>query len=432
MLQAYDAEAMGGEAVFELFFRELPAKWSFVVAAGLAEAVQRALSWRFDEEALSYLASTGKVSRGLVERLRGWRFAGDIDAVPEGTPVFGHEPMVRVRGPIFDAQLLETMMINRVMFASLAASKAARIVRAAAGRGVVDFGARRAHGPEAAMTVARSSYLAGFDATSLVEAGRRLGVPITGTMAHSYVLAHDDEAEAFRAFARSFPDTVLLVDTYDTAAGVRRVIDLAASLGDGFRIGGIRLDSGDIAALAREARRRLDAAGLERVKILASSGLDEFEVARLVESGAPVDGFGVGTRLAVSDDAPHIDIAYKLVAYDGRPRMKLSSDKANPPGAKQVFRRFDAGEARGDVLARADEPCPENARPLLQPVVRGGEPVEGALPELKTARRYAAEAIGALPARLRELDPADPPYEVAWSDRLAALADQLRQRQPSA
>ncbi|MFW6336780.1 MAG: nicotinate phosphoribosyltransferase, partial [Phycisphaeraceae bacterium] len=351
---------------------------------------------------------------------------GDIDAVPEGTPVFGHEPILRVEAPIFDAQLLETLMINRVMFPSLAASKASRIVHAAAGRNVVDFGARRAHGPEAAMAVARSSYLAGFAATSLVEAGRRLGIPVTGTMAHSYILSHDDEAAAFEAFMREFPETVLLVDTYDTLAGVDKVIDIARRLGDDFRVNAIRLDSGDIAELSKQARRRLDEAGLDRLKILASSGLDEFEIARLVGAEAPIDGFGVGTRLAVSDHAPHIDMAYKLVEYDAQPRMKLSSDKANPPGAKQVFRVLDNGKMQHDVLARRHEEAPAGGTPLLRPVVRGGEVVEDALPDLETARRHAADAIGQLPGWLRGVKIAEPPYRVAWSDELTALARTLR------
>lgn len=276
------------------------------------------------------------------------------------------------------------------------------------------------------MAVARSSYLAGFAATSLVEAGRRLGIPVTGTMAHSYILSHDDEAAAFEAFMREFPETVLLVDTYDTLAGVDKVIDIARRLGDDFRVTAIRLDSGDIAELSKQARRRLDEAGLDRLKILASSGLDEFEIARLVGAEAPIDGFGVGTRLAVSDHAPHIDMAYKLVEYDAQPRMKLSSDKANPPGAKQVFRVLDNGKMQHDVLARRHEEAPAGGTPLLRPVVRGGEVVEDALPDLETARRHAADAIGQLPGWLRGVKIAEPPYRVAWSDELTALARTLR------
>ena len=426
MLQAYAAEGMDGRAVFELFFRELPEQWNYLVAAGLEQAVRDVLAWRFRDEELAYLRATGHVSEKLVQRLATWRFAGDIDAVPEGTPVFGHEPILRVEAPIFDAQLLETLVINRVMFPSLAATKASRIVHAAAGRNVVDFGARRAHGPEASMAVARSSYLAGFSATSLVEAGRRLGIPITGTMAHSYILSHDDEADAFEAFLNEFPETVLLVDTYDTLAGVDKVIDIARRLGEDFKVSAIRLDSGDMAELSKQARRRLDEAGLERLKILASSGLDEFEIARLVGSDAPIDGFGVGTKLAVSDHAPHIDMAYKLVEYAGQPRMKLSSDKANPPGAKQVFRVLEHGEAQQDVLARKDEQPPANAQPLLQPVVRGGEVVDRALPALDHAREHADEAIAQLPGWLQGVKVAEPPYRVAWSDELNALAQQLR------
>lgn len=426
MLQAYDAEGMESTAVFELFFRELPEQWNYLVAAGLDQVVRDALAWRFSDEEITYLRDSGHVSEKLLERLATWRFAGDIDAVPEGMPVFGHEPILRVEAPIFDAQLLETLMINRVMFPSLAATKASRIVHAAAGRNVVDFGARRAHGPEAAMAVARSSYLAGFSATSLVEAGRRLGIPITGTMAHSYILSHDVEAHAFKAFLNEFPETVLLVDTYDTLAGVEKVIDIARRLGDDFRVAAIRLDSGDMVELSKQARHRLDDAGLHHLKILASSGLDEFEIARLVGAGAPIDGFGVGTKLAVSDHAPHIDMAYKLVEYDGQPRMKLSSDKANPPGAKQVFRVVEDGEMRHDILARKDEPPPANAQPLLQPVVRGGEVLDDALSDLDAARKHAADAIAQLPDWLRGVKVAEPPYRVAWSEELTTLARQLR------
>lgn len=425
MLQAYDAQGMDGIAVFELFFRELPEGWNYLLAAGLEQAVHDTLSWRFDEADLAYLRGTGRLSEPLLDRLADWRFTGDIDAVAEGTPVFGHEPLLRVEAPVFDAQLLETLIINRVMFPSLAASKARRIVDAAAGRNVVDFGARRAHGPEAALAVARSSYLAGFSATSLVEAGRRYGIAVTGTMAHSYVLAHEDEAAAFRGFVRSFPDTVLLVDTYNTLSGVDRVIDLAHDLGEDFKVTGVRLDSGDLLALSGEARRRLDEAGLRHVRLLASSGLDEWAIAELVDQGAPIDGFGVGTRLAVSDDAPQVDMAYKLVAYDGVPRMKLSSDKANRPGPKQVYRVSRGGAMVHDILAGRDEPRPVEGEPLLRPVVRGGEMLPDALPELAAIRNHCDASCAALPPRLRALHAADVPYEVSPTHSLNALTDRL-------
>jgi nicotinate phosphoribosyltransferase len=289
-------------------------------------------------------------------------------------------------------------------------------VAAAQGRRVVDFGSRRAQGLDAALKGARAFYIAGVGATSNVLAGRVYGIPVAGTMAHSYIQAHGDERAAFRAFARTYPQTILLVDTYDTLEGVRRVIDLMNQAPGEFNVSAVRLDSGDVAALARESRSLLDAAGLREVAIFASGDLDEYGIASLLEAGAPIDGFGVGTGMSVSDDAPALDIVYKLAEYAGEGRTKLSRHKPVLPGRKQVFRREEAGTAIADVIARADEHL--DGRPLLHPVMRAGRRIASTVPDLKSIRTHAAEEIARLPARVTTIAPADPPYPVSVSPAL--------------
>ncbi|HLU49896.1 MAG TPA: nicotinate phosphoribosyltransferase, partial [Planctomycetota bacterium] len=338
MAQAYLAEGMEGTAVFELFFRTLPPERNWILAAGLGDVLEFLEHATFRSEDIDYLRRLGTFQPEFIAHLETLRFRGDVFAVPEGTIVFPNEPLIQVVAPIAQAQLVETYVLNQIHFQSVLATKAARVVEAAAGRAVYDFGARRAHGEDSALAVAKLSYMAGAAGTSNVLAGRLWDIPVAGTMAHSYIQAHESELDAFAAFARVFPETVLLVDTYDTIAGVERVIELSRRLGEEFRVRAIRLDSGDLGELAREARRRLDRAGLERVEIFASGGLDERSVARLVTEGAPISGFGVGTSLAVSRDAPDLDMAYKLVEYEGKSRLKLSSAKAILPGRKQIFR----------------------------------------------------------------------------------------------
>ncbi|MEX0886725.1 MAG: nicotinate phosphoribosyltransferase [Phycisphaeraceae bacterium] len=428
MAQAYAAEAMDEVAVFELFFRKLPAQRNYVVAAGLADVLDYLEHVRFSDDDLAYLRGHGGFTDAFLERLRRLRFTGDVHAVPEGTVVFPNEPVVQIVAPIIEAQLVETYLLNQVHFQSVAATKAARCVLAAAGRTVVDFGSRRAHGIDAALKVARTSYIAGAAGTSNVLAGKRYTIPIFGTMAHSYVQAHADEAAAFAAFARLYPDTTLLVDTYDTLAGVDRVIDLARTLGDAFAIRAIRLDSGDLGALAAAARQRLDRAGLTRVKIFASSGLDEHEMQRLVAAKAPIDGFGVGTKLAVSRDAPDLDFAYKLVAYAGRPRTKLSAQKVIYPGQKQVFRRVRDGRMAGDVLGLHDEPG--EGEPLLEPVMRSGRRLVAGRVSLDAAREHAGRELARLPDLWRSLAPAQRAYPVHTSRALnETLSTLTKQRQ---
>jgi nicotinate phosphoribosyltransferase len=315
-------------------------------------------------------------------------------------------------------------VLNQIHLQSVAATKAARIVTAAAGRDIVDFGSRRSHGTDAALKVARASYLAGAIGTSNVAAARLYNIPALGTMAHSYIQAHADEMTAFLAFTREFPETTLLVDTYDTLKGVQGVIDLARRLGQAFKVRAIRLDSGDLLHLANASRQLLDAAGLQEVKIFASSGLDEHTIAALLKAGAPIDGFGVGTKLAVSADAPEIDFSYKLVAYDGQPRMKLSSSKVILPGRKQVFRRISSGQMRGDVIAQFDESLEGKA--LLQPVMRHGTRLDAGYVPLDKVREYARTQREALPPELQRLEDVKVPYHITISAALQATTEHLQ------
>ncbi len=417
MLQAYWCRGMNREATFSLFFRRLPSARNFLVACGLGEVLRYLESLRFTEESLEHLRSLEIFRPAFLDWLAEFRFTGSVYAVPEGTPVFPNEPILEVVAALPEAQLIETFIMNQIHHQTVIASKGARVVTAAAGRAVADFGLRRMHGTDAGVKAARALWIAGAAATSNVLAGKIYGLPVTGTMAHSYVQAHDDEMAAFRHFAELYPETVLLVDTYDTLAGVDKVIALAGELGDRFRVRAIRLDSGDLAALAADARRRLDAAGLQRVEIFASGGLDEHEVARLVAAGAPIDGFGVGTSLGTSRDAPVFDIVYKLTAYDGDGRLKLSSGKSTLPGRKQLFRVEEDGVAVRDVIAREHEEIP--GRPLLRPVMEGGERLPAGRVRLDDSRELAREEIARLPDRVVALAPCQPSYPVEISARLS-------------
>jgi nicotinate phosphoribosyltransferase len=338
--------------------------------------------------------------------------------MPEGTVFFANEPILRVTAPLPEAQLLETRLLNLVHYETLIASKASRAVLAARGKGLVDFGLRRAHGGEAGLLAARASYLAGFAGTATTLAGPMFGIPVVGTMAHSFVQAHETEAEAFAHFARVFPkNAVLLIDTYDTVAGARKAAALAAQ---GCAIRGVRLDSGDLATLSRQVRRILDDAGLPDAIVFASGNLDEYRVADLVAGGAPIDAFGIGTSLATSSDAPYLDCVYKLQEYDGRARRKRSSGKATWPGRKQVFRRYASdGTLAGDVVSLETDAQP--GAPLLAPVMRGGRRV-GAPVALAAARGYAQSELARLPTGLRALSDAAEPYPVEIAPSLQALA----------
>ena len=425
MLQAYFREGMDDVAVFDFFVRRLPKGWNYLIACGIADVLRYLENLTFSTEALGYLEELGSFSPDFLAYLADFRFAGNVYALPEGTVAFPLEPLVEVEAPLPQAQLAETLLINQVHFQTLMASKAARVVQAAQGSAVVDFGSRRAHGLDSAISGARAFHVAGVTATSNVLAGKRYGIPVRGTMAHSYIQAHADELEAFRRFASLYPDTVLLVDTYDTLAGVENVVKVARELGGAFQVRAIRLDSGDLAELAHAARRILDDAGLHHVEIFASNSLDEYAIAQLKGRAAPIDGFGVGTRMSVSSDAPTIDCAYKLVAYGGEGRMKLSAGKSSLPGRKQVFRCQESGMFTQDVIAVADEPMTDGA-PLLVPVMRGGKRLLAGRSDLPAARDRAEQQRQALPPRLHTLETVKPPYPVKLSAALAAEQVRLR------
>ena len=422
MLQAYWGEGLQDEAVFSLFFRRLPATRNYMVACGLDDALRYLEQLRFDEPAIAYLRTLDLFSEGFLAWLSDFRFTGDVYALPEGTPVFPQEPLCEVVAPLPEAQLVESAVMNQIHLQTVLASKASRVVTAADGRTVVDFGMRRMHGIDAAVKGARAFYVAGVHATSNVRAGQIYGIPVAGTMAHSYVQAHAREADAFRAFASLFPGTVLLVDTYDPLQAVRKVVDLARAQGPDFRVRGVRLDSGDLLELAHRAREILDAAGLSRLEIFASGNLDEDGIAELLRRGAPIDAFGVGTRMGVSRDAPALDMAYKLTEYAGAGRLKTSPGKAILPGRKQVFRVERDGRAVEDVVARCGESLP--GRPLLAQVMRRGRRLPGASEPLERTRARAAAELGLLPDSVRALEPAAPPYPVSISE---ALRDHQRE-----
>ena len=424
MLQAYFEEHMTEVAVFSLFVRRLPERRNYLLACGLDDVLAFLETLRFDEPALAYLRSLGRFSDTFLAYLKQLRFTGDVYAVPEGTPVFAQEPIVEIEAPICESQLVEALVMNQIHLQTVLASKAARVVDAACGRPVVDFGMRRIHGIDAGLKGARAFHIAGVHATSNVAAGQAYGLRVAGTLAHSYIQAHDDEYEALRAFTLLYPDTVLLVDTYDTLEGVRKVVDLSRELGPRFRVGAVRLDSGDLCELAFGARRILDEGGLRSVTIFASGGLNEDEIARLVAAGAPIDGFGVGTDMGVSRDAPGLDIAYKLVEYAGRARMKLSTGKLLLPGRKQAFRVERDGIADHDVLGRRDDQ--PYGRALLNQVMAGGHRSSAGRVTLEEARARAKAELDRLPRRLRGVGPADPPYAVDLSPALARDRDALR------
>ena len=417
MVQAYLAEGMDQEATFSLAVRTLPARRNYLLACGLDTVLAHLETLRFSTGDIAYLDSLGRFSPELLQWLEAFRFTGDVFAMAEGTPVFANEPILEIVAPLPQGQLVETFVINQIHGQTLVASKAARVVAAAQGCKVVEFGARRIHGAGSAVQAARASFIAGVGATSNVLAGKTYGVPVVGTMAHSFVQAFDSEREAFRAFTRHFPETTLLVDTYDALEGVRRVVELAAELGGDFRVQAIRIDSGNLTELAIAARRILDDAGLGGVGIFASGGLDEDVIARALGAGAPIDAFGVGTRMGVSEDEPFLEIAYKLADFAGRGRLKLSPGKEVLPGRKQVFRdRGEAGTA-GDTIARVGEGL--TGEPLLGQVMRGGKRLAPA-PALGEVQAHAAAEIARLPERVRAIAPAVPPYPVAVSAALAA------------
>ena len=419
MAASYHAEGMNGPASFELFFRELPPVRNYLVACGLEEALDYLSSLWFTPRDLAYLGTLGVFDAGFLAYLADLRFTGDVWAVPEGEVVFGNEPVLQVTAPLIEAQIVETYLLNCINFSTAVASKAARVTTACGTRGFVDFSARRDHGPDAALLAARAAYIGGAGATSNVLAGRRFGIPQSGTMAHSYVLAFPDEARAFRTFARQFPGkAILLVDTFDTLAGTATAASVAGELAEeGVPVRGVRIDSGDLAALAFQVRSILDGAGLDTLEIFASGDLDEYRIEALLKAGAPIDGFGVGTQLGTSGDAPALGGVYKLVQDAAGPKRKTSTGKATLPGLKQVYRFEASGISARDLLAPASAPPPPGGRALLSLAMEKGRRVRPA-DALGVTRARRAAAVAALPERLRSLAPATPAYAVETAPEL--------------
>lgn len=437
MMFAYMSADMDARVTFELFVRRLPRQRRFLMAAGLEQVIAYLRDLRFRGSAIDYLrdlpvfaqAGDPDLRRRFFERLRAFRFQGDVRAVAEGTVFFPNEPVIQVSGSLFEAQLVETTMLSMFNYQTLVASKAARVRLAAGDRSLADFGTRRAHGPAAALSAARAAYVGGFNATSNVVAGMRLGIPVVGTAAHSYTMAHDTEEEAFRAYLRAFPhSTTLLIDTYDTLRGARRAVEL------GPEVRAVRIDSGDLGEMSRQVRAILDAGGLERTQIVVSSDLNENKVADLLADRAPIDAFGVGTELVTSRDDPTLSGVYKLVekvvAGKKVAAMKFSGSKVSYPGAKDLYRILDpAGQIYAGALTQRGEgppPLPNGYRALqlLEEVVRRGVPVTEA-PEIDAIRRAAVANLDALPERLRALD--GEPHQAVELSISEGIKDQMAQ-----
>jgi nicotinate phosphoribosyltransferase len=427
MAQSYFREQRMESATFSLYIRSYPPDRGYFVSAGLLDVLDYLENFSFDAAGLDYLAAQKFFSDDFLHYLGDLRFSGAVWAVPEGRIFFKDEPILEITAPIIEAQIVETFIINQIHLQTLIATKAARCVHAAAGRTVVDFALRRTHGIDAGMKVARTSYLAGCGGTSNVLAGSRYGIPIVGTMAHSFVMSFDREIDAFRAYVASFPDNaILLIDTYDTVAGARNAVQVAKEMAvHGKKLIGVRIDSGDLAAQARAVRRIFDEANLPDCKIIGSGGLDEYELAQLAAANVPFDSYGVGTKMGISADAPWTDISYKLVEYHDRPVLKLSTGKASWPGKKQVFRVRDGkGQAQRDLVGLRDEKLPGES--LLKEVMRNGRPSE-TYPSLVEIRRVFEADFASLDDSVKAIrQPTN--YTVEFSPSLQALRDEITER----
>jgi nicotinate phosphoribosyltransferase len=406
MAQSYLEHGKTGNAVFSLFCRTLPGERNFLVACGLETLIRKISEFRFTGEDIAYLDSLGIFSSDFLGYLRAYRFRGNLFAVPEGTVVFQNEPLVQIEGSLPDIQILETMALNCIHFETLAASKAARITTVSRGKSVVDFGFRRAHMPEAGIAAARAAYIAGFSATSNLEAGRLYGIPVVGTMAHSYVMLFASEEAAFRAYHDSFPDRDLfLIDTYNAISCTDTIIRLAK---EGIPVTGVRIDSGDIPEQVTAIRKRLDAAGLPGIRIFVSNGVDEYSIDAWLAAGIPIDSFGVGTHFITSSDAPFLDMIYKLVEYEGEPRFKSSPGKATFPYRRQIQRHYAGSIMDHDevVVAHDDE-----GEGLVRVYLRNGEPVRR-LPTLDAIRITYETGNAQIPDRMKSLEKEEYPVIV--------------------
>jgi nicotinate phosphoribosyltransferase len=428
MAASYYARDMNSEATFDLFVRELPPQRNFLVACGLEDALRFLERLRFDDPLITYLRSLGLFNESFLSYLARLSFSGEVRAVPEGEIVFPGEPLLSVTAPLIEAQIVETFLINCVTFQTMIASKAARVAIACRDKAFVDFSPRRDHGADAALKAARAAFVGGASGTSNVLAGALYDIPLSGTMAHSYVMAFEDETQAFRSYCRDFPNNaVLLIDTFDTEEGARRAARVANELAsERCRLRGVRIDSGDLGPLARSVRKILDEAGLSDVLIILSGDLDEYRIDALLQAGVPADRFGVGTQLGTSGDAPALGSVYKLVAQAGDPKIKLSTGKATLPGRKQLYRFSFDGRYESDVLALEDEQV-TGGRPLLECVLAGGRRLGGPS-RLEDVRARCGAGLERLPDRLRRLEGTVEPYEVKLSAGLAKLLAQMRER----
>ncbi len=416
MSQAYWQAQVTKQACFDMFVRRLPTNRGYLVFTGLEDMLEVLSSLRFSDDDITYLHTLDLFDSAFLEYLGELRFTGSVRAMRESSVFFANEPVIEVTAPIIEAQIVETLLLNLFNVQAMLATEAARVVAAARGRTIVDFAARRTQGIDAALKLARSAYIAGFAGTSNVLASRRYGIPAVGTMAHSFITSFDSEAEAFSAYAASFPaNSTFLVDTFDTIQGVRNAISVAKRMREhGQKLNAVRLDSGDLLRLSVEARDMLDADGMPDVQVLASGGLDEFEIEDLITDGATIDGFGVGTNVGTSSDYPWLDCVYKLVEYDGRPTMKLSEDKETLVGSKQVFRHRDAnGSYSGDIIGCADESAPSSAEALLTDVMRDGKRLHGTPSLTELRRRFAAEIAQLPDAHRRIRSPEDYPVRIS-------------------
>ena len=408
MAQSLREHGKTGRAVFSITTRTLPPERNYLVCCGLQSLVEFVTTVSFTPEDIAFLAGTGRFDPDFLSWLSGFRFSGDIHAIPEGRIVFENEPLIRIEGPLEELQILETMALNLIHHQTVIASKAARITGVAGGRPLMDFGLRRAHGPDGGLYASRASYIAGFSSTSNVEAGRVFGIPVAGTMAHSYILVFASEEEAFRSYIRSFPDQpTLLIDTYDTLEGARTAIRLAT---EGLPVGAVRIDSGDIPPVVRSVRTLLDENGLSRIRIVVSGGGDEWDVQRWDREGVPIDAYGIGTRLLTSADIPYLEMTYKLVEYEGIPRHKTSAGKVSIPGRRTVSRRYHDGIMDQDIIISEGEWC--TGEPLTSQVVRGGKRILPA-PSLEEIREVYRQDAARLPPGLRVLETGRYPVIVA-------------------
>ncbi len=428
MMQSYLEGGMTESAAFEFFARRMPEDRGYLIAAGLEQLLDYLEGLRFTDEDLAWLNQRGIYRPAFLEYLRHFKFTGDVIAVPEGTPFFADEPIVRVVAPLPQAQLVESRLVNILHFQTLIASKAARCYLVSKQKPLIEFGMRRAQGAEAALYAARASYIGGFSATSDVQASERFGIHVSGTMAHSFIEAHESEEAAFRHFARTqIGPITLLIDTYDTEAGAEKVARMAPELmAAGVRLRSVRIDSGDLGEHARRVRAILDSHGLNQIRIFASGSLDEFEIERLLKQGAPIDGFGVGTKLTTSADVPYLDCAYKIQDYAGHPKQKTSEGKATWPGRKQVWRQKDSCEQylRDTLRLQSEE---GEGVPLLFPVMRRGRRLEPPTP-LEQIREHCLSELGHLPPELLRLKGASDRYPVEISRDIRELSESLKEQ----